>query len=243
MGIADDVYGRLANEYVEHARTSPYNQYVERPAMLSLAGDVGGARVLDLGCAGGFFSGWAIDHGAQDVLGVDASKAMVAVTAGFTSGRARTSVANLEEPWAWAPDQSFDVAIASLVFHSIEDWSHLFRELRRVVRAGGRVIFSVGNPVADWEKSEGRDYHGVELLNEYWPALGVTVPCFRRSLSAVFESVLAEAFRVTALVEPRPVSALAEVDPALFDELTRKPTFVCVRLEAPGTATTKGSRA
>ena len=43
-------YELFADEFLEHARDGFYNAYVDRPACLSLLGDVAGKRVLDAAC-------------------------------------------------------------------------------------------------------------------------------------------------------------------------------------------------
>ncbi|MGN9845834.1 hypothetical protein ACTMTI_47710 [Nonomuraea sp. H19] len=47
-------YDRMAEGYTNHNETGLQNAYYERPAMLELAGDVTGRRMLDyLGCREG----------------------------------------------------------------------------------------------------------------------------------------------------------------------------------------------
>jgi hypothetical protein len=50
---SDLTYERFADEYATHAVDSPWNSLYDRPAMLALAGDVAGLRVLDAGCGPG----------------------------------------------------------------------------------------------------------------------------------------------------------------------------------------------
>jgi len=51
--IALNAYSSFADRYSELAPTKPHNGLYERPASLSLLGNVGGLRVLDAGCGPG----------------------------------------------------------------------------------------------------------------------------------------------------------------------------------------------
>jgi hypothetical protein len=44
---AETAYHELGDHFAKNADTSPYNAYTDRPAMLALAGDVAGLRILD----------------------------------------------------------------------------------------------------------------------------------------------------------------------------------------------------
>ncbi|MDZ7728725.1 MAG: class I SAM-dependent methyltransferase [Dehalococcoidia bacterium] len=58
---------------------------------------------------------------------------------------------NLEEPLRFAADRSFDAVVCALVLDYIEDWAPAMAEVRRVLRPGGRLVFSCGHPWADWQ--------------------------------------------------------------------------------------------
>jgi SAM-dependent methyltransferase len=58
---------------------------------------------------------------------------------------ARLVVANLQAPLPLA-DASFDAVLCSLVGEHLANLEGVFRELRRVVRPGGRMVFSVYHP-------------------------------------------------------------------------------------------------
>ena len=49
-------YEVFADQFLEHARDGIYNAYVDRPACLSLLGDVAGKRVLDAACDPGLYA-------------------------------------------------------------------------------------------------------------------------------------------------------------------------------------------
>ena len=74
--MQSDHYDGFAQAYADDNAASLYNAYYERPAMLELAGDVEGHRVLDAGCGSGLFA-LALRTKGAEVTGFDASPAMV----------------------------------------------------------------------------------------------------------------------------------------------------------------------
>jgi 2-polyprenyl-3-methyl-5-hydroxy-6-metoxy-1,4-benzoquinol methylase len=58
-------YDVMASSYEQHAADSPYNAHYDRPAVLELAGDVAGMRVLDAGCGPGLYSEQLLARGAN----------------------------------------------------------------------------------------------------------------------------------------------------------------------------------
>src|SRR5438067_807321 len=69
-------YDAMGRDYAEHSADSAYNAHYDRPAVLALAGDVTGLRVLDAGCGPGLYAAEFVARGAK-VAAVDASAAMV----------------------------------------------------------------------------------------------------------------------------------------------------------------------
>jgi 2-polyprenyl-3-methyl-5-hydroxy-6-metoxy-1,4-benzoquinol methylase len=49
----------------------------EWPALRALLPDLNGQKVVDLGCGYGWFCRWAVEQGAQSVLGLDVSQKML----------------------------------------------------------------------------------------------------------------------------------------------------------------------
>ena len=69
-------YDSFADAYSAENESNLFNRYYERPAMLRLAGDVSGRRILDAGCGSGPLSAALRAKGAV-VTGFDSSAAMV----------------------------------------------------------------------------------------------------------------------------------------------------------------------
>src|SRR5262249_17270293 len=141
-GVSD--YDSFAEAYTASNENNLLNAYYERPAMLPLAGDVAGRRILDAGCGSGPLFAALRDRGAI-VTGIDKSAAMVELARRRLGAAADVRVAELGGPLPF-PDETFDDITASLVLHYLEDWQPALAELRRVLKPGGRLIVSVDHP-------------------------------------------------------------------------------------------------
>lgn len=229
-GAADD-YDRMGEAYAVHAEASPYNALYDRPAILALAGDVRGQRVLDAGCAAGALSAELVERGA-DVLGVDVSQAMVRLAERRLAGRARFRVADIARPLDFLATGSIDLVAASLVMHYLRDWLPTLGEFRRVLSPGGRVVFSTHHPAEDWRWFQRPDYFATEEIVDRFPLGDRTaeVRFYRRPLSAIFAAIRKSGFQVDELDEPMPLPDCAEKHPDSYASLTTTPRFLYFRL-------------
>lgn len=57
-------YDAMAAEYAADNAEGAHNAYYERPATISLLGEVTGLRVPEVGCGAGPLTAWLVDHGA-----------------------------------------------------------------------------------------------------------------------------------------------------------------------------------
>lgn len=224
------VYDEKGAAYAEHAARNPWNDLYDRPAMLSLAGDVAGKRVLDVGCAAGHLSGQLAARGAS-VVGIDNSAVLVEIARSLWP--ASFVCADLAEPLEF-PDGSFDVVTASLVLHYLADWASPLAELRRVLVPGGVLVVSVHHPCEDWRWFDLPNYFTTSLVTDRWTVAGeeMEVQYYHRPLSSVFSSLREAGFRVDDVVEPMPLPECAEVNPQAYESLTTKPRFLYFRAVA-----------
>ncbi|WP_410618963.1 GrpB family protein [Amycolatopsis sp. cmx-8-4] len=226
-------YDGYSEAYAEHAGKSVTNALYDRPAIVELAGDVEGKRVLDVGCAAGHLSALLAERGA-DVVGVDASAGMVAVARKKFGDVARFEHADVSRPLDLA-DGSIDVITASLVLHYLKDWDATLAEFRRVLKPGGALVFSVHHPGEDWHWFDKENYFEVELLEDDFGLGGRPHPVrfYRRPLSWMFGAVRDAGFAVDRLVEPMPVAEADDVDPKWAKNLRTKPRFLYFRAVNP----------
>src|SRR5262249_48731173 len=89
-------YDVLAEAYTTSNEISLWNAYYERPAMLALAGDVAGRRILDAGCGSGPLFAALRDRGAL-MAGFDSSAGMLEQARRRVGDDADLQVASLGE--------------------------------------------------------------------------------------------------------------------------------------------------
>ncbi|WP_327587816.1 methyltransferase domain-containing protein [Nonomuraea sp. NBC_00507] len=233
-----NAYDMIAEGYTAENETSLLNAYYERPAMLELAGNVTGRRILDAGCGSGPLFAELRDRGAI-VTGIDASAGMLEMARQRLGTDADLRVADLADPLPF-PDDTFDDVIASLVLHYLEDWGPTLAELRRVLRPGGRLLVSVEHPfsITLWQHMAGKKpkYFETRIRIDEWTMGGQTAQMsfWDRPLHAMTEAFTAAGFRISVISEPPFVPEARELFPEEFREITgtRFLSFLFFVLEA-----------
>jgi SAM-dependent methyltransferase len=228
------IYDGIAAEYAIHARTGVYNALYDRPAVLGLLGDVAGKRVLDAGCGPGLYLEELVARGA-DAVGVDASAEMVKEAKRRLGDRATVARHDLRRPLPF-PDSDFDAAISALVIHYLDDRVAFLRELKRVVKPGGIVVFSTQHPLDDWRR-HGGSYFAIEKVADTWRTVTggreVSMPFWRMPLTVIFDEVREAGFEIDRLLEPKPSLEVRELEPETYKKLSTQPTFIALRLKRP----------
>ncbi|MFD8885074.1 methyltransferase domain-containing protein [Streptomyces erythrochromogenes] len=226
-------YDGFAEAYAAENENSLVNAHYERPAMLALAGDVTGRRILDAGCGSGPLSAALRDRGAV-VTGVDVSAAMLALAGQRLGGGVALHRVDLRDRLPFA-DGEFDDVVASLVLHYLEDWGPTLAELRRVLRPGGRLLASVDHPFVAYTFRDPRpDYFATSDYAFEWVIGGQSAPMrfWRKPLHAMTDAFTAAGFRLSVIAEPQPDPAARELFPDGFRDLSRRPTFLFFVVEA-----------
>jgi len=203
-GVND--YDSFAEAYAASNEKNLINAYYERPAMLALAGDVAGRRILDVGCGSGPLFAALRDRGAI-VTGIDQSTGMLELARRRLGDDADLQVAELGSPLPF-PSDTFDDVTASLVLHYLEDWGPALAELRRVLKPGGRLIVSVDHPfvtiLAHREAGHEPDYFATYNWVDEWTIDGQTalLSFWARPLHAMTDAFTAAGFRIAVISEP-----------------------------------------
>ncbi|KAA2252462.1 class I SAM-dependent methyltransferase [Solihabitans fulvus] len=230
--VAENDYDSFAEAYTAETETNLLNAYYARPAIVNLAGEVTGRRILDAGCGSGVVSAALRDRGAV-VTGFDRSTKMVELARQRLGGDAALQVADVTGPLPY-PDGAFDDVVAALVLHYLEDWTAPLAELRRVLKPGGRLIVAVNHPIifkivhpeasyfATSKWSEEYTFNGQKAVLTYW----------HRPLHAMTDAFTAAGFRTAVISEPPPAPEAHELFPEELDGRQAFLSFLFFSLEA-----------
>ena len=216
------------------------NDLFEIPALLSLLPDLRGLRVLDLGCGFGEHCREFVRLGAEKVVGIDISEKMLAV--------AREEHADPRITYVHMPmeeldrlDEQFDVAVSSLAFHYVEDFTGVIRCIHALLPPGGTLVFSQENPLCTCHSGGNRwtrDENGHKLylnLADYgregeretaWFVDSVIK--YHRMFSTIVNTLIDAGFSIERMLEPEPTEELLKQYPA-HEDLFHKPDFLLLK--------------
>ncbi|MFA9206923.1 MAG: class I SAM-dependent methyltransferase, partial [Yersinia sp. (in: enterobacteria)] len=144
-------FGDQANAYLTSAVHAQGKDLQRLTTLLQPHSD---ARLLDLGCGAGHASFTAAAV-VKSVVSYDLSAQMLQVVSQAAMDKKLTNI-DVQQGLAESlpfDDQSFDIVISRYSAHHWHDVDQAVREVKRVLRPGGKVIFmdvvSPGHPVLD----------------------------------------------------------------------------------------------
>jgi ubiquinone/menaquinone biosynthesis C-methylase UbiE len=225
QAVAND-YDSFAEAYAAETESNLINGYYTRPAILDLAGDVAGRRILDVGCGAGPLLAALRERGAV-VTGVDSSTKMLELARQRLGDGADLHPADLSSPLSF-PDGAFDDVIACLVLHYLEDWTAPLAELRRVLVPGGRLIVAVNHPTVNKLAFPDADYFATRKFSyeHTFSGQNAVLTYWHRPLHGMTGAFTEAGFRIAVISEPSPAPGARELFP---DVLAKFPSgaFLC----------------
>lgn len=174
---------------------------------LGLLGDVSGLDAVELGCGGAQF-GIALAQQGANVTGVDVSAEQLTYARDLAAEHdadiefLHRSVTDL----SGVPDGSFDLAFSAFAFMWVEDLRACFAEAHRILRNGGRLVFSVDHPfykTLDPESGDiARSYFSGEPRRAYSESLDAEMVVHRRPVSEIVNGLIEAGFTIERIEEP-----------------------------------------
>jgi ubiquinone/menaquinone biosynthesis C-methylase UbiE len=144
-----NLYNRTASKWIRGEPTS-LSDFTARPFVLELCEPVAGLRVLDIGCGEGYCSRELSRRGAAWVHGIDLSQGMIAaanlqeVEDALGISYEVGCATNLKQ----FDDSEIGLVVAVFLFNylTIAQTQECMAEVARILRPGGRFVFSVPHP-------------------------------------------------------------------------------------------------
>jgi SAM-dependent methyltransferase len=182
-----------------------------RESTAGLLGDVAGAAVLEVGCGAAQGARWLAGQGAR-VVAFDVSYGQLA-QARVLDARTGTAVPAVQADAQAMPFRSgaFDLVVSAFgAIPFVADSAGVMRECARVLRPGGRLVFSVTHPTR-WAFPDDPGPHGLTVVQSYFDrtpyveenSAGQAVYVeHHRTLGDRIREIAAAGLRLVDLIEP-----------------------------------------
>jgi len=222
-------------------------EWIIDPVLLGFLGDVRHQRILDAGCGSGYLARILARRGAQ-VDGVDLAPALLAAAQAEEARQPlgiryrRSDLADL----SIFGSGTFDAVVSNIVLADVRRYRRAIREIARVLKPGGRFVFSITHPAfegpvpgqwvrepTDTERIEERRHLIVDRYFDrvavFWAPPGKPlIPGFHRPLRDYFDALHAAGFVVARFEEPGPSRKALERHYRVFADLLRIPLFLVI---------------
>lgn len=244
-----EAWDALAEKWVErYSEQGDLNrEHVIDPAMLRMLGPVNHLSVLDAGCGCGYLSRLLAKKGAK-VVGVDISKKLIKIAKQKESEKPLgvkhyvCSLSNLE----MLQDETFDIAVSNLVLMDVTDLNKAMKELHRVLKKNGKLVFSIMHPcfssppIHGWFREPRDSQREEDWLHwkvdryfergmETWQLYDCPATySFHRPLSDYMETLFANDFIITNFEEPVPSKKAIREHHRELNDSERIPWFLII---------------
>lgn len=215
-------YNDVVGDILDRTRTEGADVQVciVAPAMLEMIGHIRGNDVLDLYCGAGYLSRRLAALGAN-VTAVDSSERLIGIASEINKREGNGIHYAVAEPTDLSviEDSSFDDIICNMGLLLAPDLSGTVAELARLIKLGGRIVFSHVHPCfcgpdASWVGRESGDHAYITVGNyfseSYWtPDIVAEMRDAKtrvqhRTLSNIVNALSSRGFNIRRIFEPRP---------------------------------------
>jgi ubiquinone/menaquinone biosynthesis C-methylase UbiE len=243
-----NLYNHTASDWIR-GEPSSLSDFTARPFVLELCEPVAGLRVLDLGCGEGYCSRELRRRGAARVHGIDLSQSMIeaassqevedALGISYEVGCA-TDLKQFD-------DSEFNLVVAVFLFNylTIAQTQECMTEVIRILRPGGRFVFSVPHPSFPYMREaaypfyfqvEGKGYFSKrdqQFPGRIWKRDGswLNVQLIHKTLEDYFNALKVAGFNtMPSLRELRVTPEHVALDESFFNPLFDQPLHLAIQV-------------
>jgi ubiquinone/menaquinone biosynthesis C-methylase UbiE len=214
-----------------------YNEMLEMPATLKLLGNVKGKKILDFGCGSGIYAKLLTKKGAI-VKGFDISDEMLKIAKKSNPNLDLRQGSGYKIPFK----ENFDIIVAALVVHYMKDWDKMFKEMGRVLKSRGIVVFSTGNPVYEVNENvivKGKKYKALGIKSYFHEKIQynfwtnpynkkrIKVPFYHKTYEDIIKTIIRNGFEIIDYRDCYPIKKAKRLFPKEYGFASKVP-FFCV---------------
>lgn len=138
-----DKFAKERQEQLKKGEKRPH-RFIEKPMMRELLTSLVGKKILMLGCGTGEENLMLREFGATEIIGIDLSKESIQL-AKESYPDCEFVVGDMHKlPFQ---ENTFDFVYSSLAIHYSEDPESVYKEIHRILKENGQLLFSVGHPL------------------------------------------------------------------------------------------------
>ncbi len=161
-------FDTLADTY-EGTKVNPLKRHCEEPTFFAAIGDLAGLAVLDLACGDGYYTRLLQRAGADRVVGVDVSEAMVARAQASEAERRQGIEYRVGDVASLPSLGSFDLVTSAYLFPYASSEAMLLSMCASAatnLRPGGRLVSVTVSPDLDAARIAALAHYGMQLRAE-----------------------------------------------------------------------------
>lgn len=141
------------------------NQRLLNPLIRQFLGNFSGQIILDAGCGNGYWARFLAQK-AKKVVGIDNSRELLKIARSKNNPSNLTfKLADLNKPLPFE-SESFDTIISNMALHYVQKIKIASRELHRILKKKGKLIFSIAHP--KYESAKKKDLKGIRKRKKFY---------------------------------------------------------------------------
>jgi len=245
-------YNKNARNWADKYSLKNYaHTNIEKPAVLSLLGDIENKRILCIGCGDGGEANMFYKNGAE-VIGFDISEELINIAKSkypnipFYVGDAETFSIN----------ETFDIAYAGFVVHYLPSYTKFLSNTSALLKDSGELIFSIVHPIKsalEVKKFNERKYKilgssklddgsNQETYGDYLTSREVIIKFgegfesinYHRTIGEQIKDILDSDFELLNFVEPKPIENTKKEYPNKYETDCKIPEVLIYHLRKRG---------
>lgn len=242
-------YKDLSKGYIEKRLDKTqfnFNRDIEEPGIIKILGNIKNKTILDIGCGFGSHAKKLSKLGAKKIIGFDNCKEFIDYAESQGIPNCKFFVGDIDKKFKFK-NNSFDIALASLVVFYSKNLKKLFSEVFRVLKKKGVFAFSVTHPIwgtisqhpdrkAGFTVKNGKttifgNYFDESSKKSGAGSVSSKVPIHRYTFETIISTALKTGFRLADYKDPKPLPSSKKLCPWKYEVATKLPPYAIFKFQ------------